>query len=429
MSAAAELEHTLLATERDRAERRLNGFRAIILVLLSIAAAAYAPTLSRTLNAVNLGLLTPMLIWTVAQYLLWYRRDRLPSWLAIVNPIIDITALTLTMAGYGLASTPPLALKSPMILAYFVILAARPMTSSVRKAVVVAILVVVAYASLDAIFLIRHEVILYNPVMASTGPGVSLLDEGTKLFMLAGAGAVATYATWWHEQLALQYAAAAHERELLQGRLTASRLDTLKQQLQPHFLFNALNAITALVSSDPPAAQRMISGLGELIRVSLDSTGEQEVPLRQEIAVLNHYVSIQRVRFEDRLTVVMDIDSAVRDALVPALILQPLVENSIKYGIGQRAGPARVDVQARRDGDTLILAVTDDGPGLRGKPVDSLVEHVGVGNARARLMYLYGERHDFTIESPVEGGFIVRMRIPYRVESPSLIESPSQAVA
>ena len=429
MTAPAELERTLLATERDRAERRLNGFRATILVLLSAAAAAYAPTLSRQLNAVNLVLLTPMLAWTILQYALWYRRDRLPSWLAIVNPIIDITALTLTMAGYGLAATTPLALKSPMVLAYFIILAARPMTSSVRKAVIVAILVVLAYGSLDLFFLLRHAIIVHDPVTASVGPGISLLDEGTKVFMLAMAGAVATYATWWHERLALQYAAAAHERELLQSRLAASQLDNLKQQLQPHFLFNALNAITALVSSDPPAAQQMISGLGELIRVSLDSTGEQVVPLRRELAVLNHYVSIQRTRFEDRLTVVMDADEAVQDALVPALILQPLVENSIKYGLGQRAAPAWIEVRAKRDGDALTLTVTDDGPGLNGKSVDTLVEHVGVGNARARLLYLYGDQHSFTIESPPGGGFVVRMRIPYRSEVPVSPALTSAAVA
>jgi len=429
MHASAGIGDTLLAMERDRAERRLNGFRAIILGLLSLAAVVYAPTLSPRLNAVNMTLIIPMLVWTVLQYILWYRRDRLPSWLAIVNPVVDITALTLTMAGYGIAAAPPLALKSPMVLAYFVILAARPMTSSVRKAVVVAILVVLAYGSLDLFFLLQHDVTIYTPVMASIGPGVSLLDEGAKLALLTIAGGIATYATWWHEQLALQYALEARERDLLRSRLAASKLDSLKQQLQPHFLFNALNAITALVSTDPSAAQRMISGLGELIRVSLDSTGEQEVPLRRELAVLNHYVAIQRMRFEDRLTVVTNIDEHIQDALVPALILQPLVENSIKYGLSQRAAPAWIEVRAWRDDEGLTLTVTDDGPGLQGKPVESLVERVGVGNARARLMYLYGDRHTFAIESPPEGGFSVRMRIPYHTAALSSPQPIPQTVA
>jgi LytS/YehU family sensor histidine kinase len=295
-----------------------------------------------------------------------------------------------------------------------VILAGRPIASSVRKAAVVAALVVLAYASLDVFFIAAGSVVLNDPIHAASGPGVALLDEGAKLVLLAVAGGITIYATWWHESMARQYAHDAHEREQLRVRLAASRLDSLKQQLQPHFLFNALNAISALVDSDPRGAQRMISGLGELIRVSLDGGGEQEVPLARELAVLDHYVSIQRIRFEDRLQVVTEADETLCDALVPALILQPLVENAIKHGLAQRAEPTRIDVRATREGDAVILSVADDGPGLEGRPVSSIVERVGVGNARARLAYLYGRRHGFTIDSPVEGGFTVRIRIPYR---------------
>src|SRR6185437_7676811 len=170
------------------------------------------------------------------------------------------------------------------------------------------------------------------------------------------------YATWWHEALARRYAAQAQEQAVLQMRLASSRLDTLRQQLRPHFLFNALNAITALVDADPPAAQRMIAGLGELMRVSLDTGGAEEVALRDELRILAHYTAIQRIRFEDRLLFVTDVDASVGDSLVPALILQPLVENSIQYGLARSVERTSIQVRAWRDGDSLALDVIDDGP-------------------------------------------------------------------
>lgn len=408
-----DLASSRLALERDRAERRLNAVRAIVLLALGIAVVFYAPSLSRQLNTVNTVVLVPMLSWTAFQYLAFYRRERLPAWLAVVNPVADITAVAVTIAGYGIAAGAPLALKSPMVLAFLVILAGRPIASSVRNAAIVAGLVVIAYITLDIFFIVRQAIVFGDPVTASHSPAISLLDEGTKVALLAMAGGVAIYATWWQEQLWRQYAVEAREREVLQIRLAASRLDTLKQQLQPHFLFNALNAMAALVDTDPPAAQRMIAGLGKLIRVSLDSSGDQEIALRDELAVLEHYLSIQRLRFEDRITINIHAADDVQDALVPTLILQPLVENSIKYGLGRHAAPGCIDVRAWRDGASLTLEVHDDGPGLGGRPVESVVEHVGIGNARARLEYLYGNAHTFTLESPPSGGFTVRMHVPY----------------
>lgn len=323
--------------------------------------------------------------------------------------------MTVTMGGYGFEATPTLALKSPMVLAYFAILAARPMLSSARRAAIVSVFILVAYASLDFIFLILRDVAISDPVSASGTASVALLDEAAKLAFLAAAGGIATYATWWHEQLAQRYAAQAQEQAILQTRLASSRLDSLRQQLRPHFLFNALNAITALVDADPPMAQRMIAGLGELMRVSLDAEGAEEVPLREELRILAHYTAIQRIRFEDRLSIVTDIDEAVGDSLVPALILQPLVENSIQHGLAQCSTRTRIQVTAWREAELLALDVVDDGPGLNGQPLDTMTERVGIGNARARLMYLYGQKHTFTVESPASGGFRVSMRIPYHV--------------
>jgi sensor histidine kinase YesM len=406
---------TLLDEERDRAERKVNCVRGLVLIVLAVAAAAYSPVLPRRLNVVNAAVLIPMLIWTMGQATLFYSRPVLPSWLSVINPIVDVVAVTVTMGGYGLESSSSLALKSPMVLAYFAILAARPMLSSARRAAIVSAFIVLAYASLDFIFLVLRGVAITDPVSASRSASVALLDEAAKLTLLAAAGAIATYATWWHEQLGQRYAAQVQEQAVLQTRLASSRLDSLRQQLRPHFLFNALNAITALVDADPPTAQRMIAGLGELMRVSLDAGGAEELSLREELRILSHYTAIQRIRFEDRLIIVTDVDDSLGDSLVPALILQPLVENSIHYGLTQCAARTLIQVRAWRDGDSLALDVIDDGPGLGGQSTDSITERVGIGNARARLMYLYGKKHAFSVESPSGGGFKVSMRIPYHV--------------
>jgi sensor histidine kinase YesM len=413
-SAGAE-QSSVLEQERDRAERKVNLVRGLVLVVLGIAAAAYAPVLPRRLNAVNAFVLIPMLLWTICQASLWYQRLMLPPWLSVVNPVVDVLAVTATMIGYGVEADPSLALKSPMVLAYFAILAARPILSSARRAAMISALIVVSYASLDLFILTTTGVTLGDPLTASGSASVALLDEAAKLTLLAAAGGVATYATWWHEQLARRYAAQAEEQAILQTRLASSRLDSLRQQLRPHFLFNALNTITALVEADPHAAQRMITGLGELMRVSLDTGGAAELPLRDELRILSHYTAIQRIRFDDRLVFVINVDQGIGDALVPALILQPLVENSIQYGLAQCASTTRIEVHARRDGDELALDVIDDGPGVGGDQNHTITEHIGIGNARARLMYLYGKDHTFAVQSPVSGGFRVSMRIPYHV--------------
>ena len=197
MLAVGAEESTVLDEERDRAERKVNSVRGVILVVLAISAAAYAPVLPRRLNVVNGVVLVPMLLWTLAQAALFYRRPKLPSWLSVVNPIIDVVAVTATMGGYGLEANPTLALKSPMVLAYFAILAARPILSSARRAAIVAAFILACYASLDFMFLVLHGVTIGDPISASGSASVALLDEGAKLMLLAAAGGIATYATWW----------------------------------------------------------------------------------------------------------------------------------------------------------------------------------------------------------------------------------------
>jgi two-component sensor histidine kinase len=413
----AEAER-LLAQERERAERRLNGVRVVVLLLLATAALVYAPSLTPALNRINVAVLAPTLAWTVAQYLLFYRAGPLPPWLAMVNPVVDITAVTAIIGGYGLAQTPALALKTPIFLAYLVILAGRPVASSARKAAVVSALAVVQYAALVAAFWMTGRLALASsPLVASATPTVSPLDEGAKILLLGVAGGIATYATAWHERLATTFFWLSRDREELAARLSQAQLQSLKLQLHPHFLFNTLNTITALIGTDPQSAERMVTGLSELLRLSLRNAGEQEVPLARELELLAHYVEIQQIRFADRLTVVMDIEGDARQALVPNLLLQPLVENAIRHGLAPRAQRGRIDVTAERRDGVLVLGVRDDGVGLRSDSALRRGEGIGLANTEARLRQLYGNAQRFEVNSPPEGGFTVIIEIPFRQDA------------
>jgi sensor histidine kinase YesM len=411
---SAESARHLLDVQRERAERLLNGVRAGVLGLLAAAALAYAPSLTPALNRVNVIVLAPTLAWTIAQYLIFYRRERLPSWLSIANPLVDITGVTAIILGYGLAQSGALALKTPIFLSYFVILAARPIASSTARAALVAALVVVQYALLVQFFVTSGRIATTSPLNAPGGSGVSLLDESAKVLLLALAGAVATYATAWHERLAISYFRQARDREQLEARLARAQLQTLKLQLQPHFLFNTLNTITALIGVNPRVAERMVSGLSELLRLSLRNAGEQEVPLSRELELLEHYVEIQQIRFRDRLTVRLEVAPDTMHALVPTFLLQPLVENAIRHGIGPRAAPGHVDVRAYRENGSLHLRVADDGVGVRPRPSEPSREGIGLRNTKARLENLYGNEHEFSARGGSDGGFVVDIVIPFR---------------
>ena len=415
--ASAEPARHLLDVERERAERLLNAVRAGVLGVLAIAALVYAPSLTPALNWVNVLVLVPTLAWTIGQYVIFYRRERLPSWLSVVNPIVDITSVSAVILVYALAQSAALALKTPIFLAYFVILAARPIASSTARAAIVAALAVAQYALLVQYFVLSGRIATTSPLDAPGVFGVSLLDESAKILLLAVAGAVATYATAWHERLAISYFRQARDREQLEARLERAQLQTLKLQLQPHFLFNTLNTITALIGVDPRVAERMVSGLSELLRLSLRNASEQEVPLSREIELLEHYVDIQQIRFRDRLTVTLEVAPDVLQALVPNFILQPLVENAIRHGIGPRAAPGHVDVRAYRENGSLHLRVADDGVGERVRPFESTREGIGLGNTKARLEHLYGSAHAFSARGGTTGGFVVDIVIPFRART------------
>jgi hypothetical protein len=218
-----------------------------------------------------------------------------------------------------------------------------------------------------------------------------------------------------------------YQRKAREGVLTAARLETalahaqldaLKMQLHPHFLFNTLHAISMLVRKhDTQGALRMLSGVGDLLRLALDNTGSQLVSLKQELDFLGRYLAIEQVRFQDRLDVRMDIAPDVYSALVPNLLLQPIVENAIRHGIAPRAAAGRIAVRAARQGGALALEVRDDGLGL---PADFDLDActgVGLRNVRMRLQQLYPGTHRLDVSPGDDGGVRVTIEIPLALES------------
>ena len=203
----------------------------------------------------------------------------------------------------------------------------------------------------------------------------------------------------------------------LSAQLAQAELHALRMQLHPHFLFNTLNAISTLVHKNPESADRMIARLSDLLRLSLENVGVQEVPLAQEIGFLERYLDIERTRFGDRLVVRLDIAPETLDASTPYLILQPLVENAIRHGVASRATAGQVTLRARRDDRMLVLEIRDDGPGMpAGGPPK---RGVGLSSTRARLEALYGRVHRFDWTNGETGGLIVTVAFPFRVLTPS----------
>jgi two-component system, LytTR family, sensor kinase len=219
---------------------------------------------------------------------------------------------------------------------------------------------------------------------------------------------------------AVVYHGRYRERERAAERLAAglaeARLQALKMQLQPHFLFNTLNAISALIPAEAVPARRMVARLGDLLRTTLEHEETQEVTLREELAFLQPYLEIEQARLEDRLTVVMEIAPATLDAHVPHLLLQPLVENAVRHGVAPRIEPGRVEISASGGGDDefLHLEVRDDGPGVAGARQDGMRAGIGLANVRSRLEQLYGGRHRFDLANRAGGGTVVRISLPFR---------------
>lgn len=214
---------------------------------------------------------------------------------------------------------------------------------------------------------------------------------------------------------ALSYYTKVHETQMvaarLQSQLATARLDVLRGQLQPHFLFNTLNDIAELIHEDPDRADEMLMTLSDLLRSSLAQTDQRDVPLQQEVELLTRYVDIARMRFRDRLSIDIDVPPALFGLQVPAFILQPIVENAIRHGASRRDGGGHVWITASRSGDTVRLEVRDNGPG---PSTGSDSDGVGLRTTRQRLSEQFGDTARFELTAGVGGGAVARIELPAR---------------
>lgn len=206
------------------------------------------------------------------------------------------------------------------------------------------------------------------------------------------------------------------ESQAREFRLQQAELEALKMQLHPHFLFNTLNAISALVYYSPPDATKTISQLSDLLRLTLHNNKAQEVTLKEELDFLRKYIQIQQTLLQERLEIEWRIEPETLDALVPNMLLQPLVENSIRHGIAPKEDGGRVEILSNRVGDDLLLEIKDNGIGSESEQNNN-GGRIGLTNSKARLKHLYGEAQKFEISAPLEGGWCVKIMIPYREPS------------
>jgi len=216
-----------------------------------------------------------------------------------------------------------------------------------------------------------------------------------------------------------QYQSKQVELSQMEGQLATARLQALKMQLHPHFLFNTLNSISTLIHKNPNAADRMLSRLSDLLRLTLEDVRNDEVDLRQEIDFLERYLEMEQIRFGDRLSVKFDIDPEILDARIPNLILQPLVENAIQHGIAPNAKQGVIQVKGRRENGMMRISIHDNGKELSEFDLAGIKEGVGLSNTRKRLRQIYRDSYQFDIRNGENGGLIASLEIPFhKIDAP-----------
>jgi two-component system LytT family sensor kinase len=264
-------------------------------------------------------------------------------------------------------------------------------------------------------FVVQNALMVGPPTVPESGyMGMTFGQAFTLRFILRLPSALSVYAAIVAAGYWVWWMAAHHRREAqraqLEAQLAAARLRALRMQLQPHFLFNTLHTIAGHVrEGERDTAVDLIARLSRLLRRSLDEAERHEVPLAEEVELLAEYLALERARFGDNLLTRFDIAPDVRDASVPSLILQPLVENALRHGIGPREGPGELRIAARRENGHLVLVVADDGVGY--DPTRAAAG-VGLANTRERLAQLYGARQRFEIGPGHAGGTVARVEIP-----------------
>lgn len=277
---------------------------------------------------------------------------------------------------------------------------------------VVAIAVTMLHSMIQSLVTFAFGIIHFStPATLAIGLVVGALRSLT--FDLPAYGSILglLYAAGYYRRFRERERAAA----ALAVQLAQTQLEALRNQLNPHFFFNAMNSVAMLVRAKRnDEAVRALAGLSELMRYVLQEHPAAEVPLTEELGFLERYLAIERVRFEDRLRVVVIVAPGTGEAWVPNLLLQPLVENAIRHGIGRRAAAGLVEIAAAREGDHLLLTVRDDGPGLDDTRTPVPGPGVGLRNIRERLSRLYGGDQSFDLQEAEGGGVMARVTLPFR---------------
>ena len=280
-----------------------------------------------------------------------------------------------------------------------------------------ALLVHVAAAILFSVIHLGAMILVRLTMWPSAGklPTVSWTTFAQRQYLMQLDWLLMTYSAIIGLSYALDYRRESQARALktatLETRLVEARLKTLQAELHPHFLFNTLHAISTLVHTNPESADRMISRLSDLLRLTFDVAGASAVSLQEELEFLQKYLEIEQIRFQDRLSVLYDVDAETLDAEVPRLILQPLVENAIKHGVSPRSGRGLIQISSRIRDSALWIEIRDNGVGLSGQALAHANAGVGLSNTRARLECLYGSAHRFELSESTEG-VAVQMQIP-----------------
>jgi two-component sensor histidine kinase len=284
-----------------------------------------------------------------------------------------------------------------------------PRTRSILAHVSTAILVSAGIGAVAAFIVVRADL--------PPAEGYTLREQVIFEFVFWLVFGLILYATTAATGFALDHYRKMRDRELhasrLEAQLVEARLNTLRTQLEPHFFFNALNTVSMLVrQGDGPGAVRVVARLSELLRHVLEESGDATVPLATEIDFVSRYLEIEQHRFRDRLRVEIEIDDDVADACLPGLLLQPLVENAVRHGIGARAAAGLISIRAFADGDRVIIRIGDDGPGFQGAAASANGSGIGLRNTRERLRYLYGSDASLHIGEREGGGAELVLSLP-----------------
>jgi two-component system, LytTR family, sensor kinase len=288
-----------------------------------------------------------------------------------------------------------------------------------RRVALVVLGLGIAVAVDTSLRLIRKEMLPPPPTSIGTDVRSTEVSEGLLSFQILddfmiylvvlGTGLTRNYFIRYRDRLG-EARRLNDEAADLRAQLAEARLAALRSRLNPHFLFNTLNAVAALVERDPSGVRRMLARLGELLRFSLDESDEQEITVAREVELVRLYLEIMEVRFQGRLETRLLIEESTKHALVPTLVLQPLVENAFKHGVSMIEDTGVVTVAVRRQGSDLVLKVTDNGPG----PTSPNGEGEGLANTRKRLLELYGAQQEFELRMATpSGGAVAFVRLPF----------------